>query len=327
MNSGLIDSFGREHDYLRVAITDRCNLRCVYCMPIEGVEWKAHENILTFEEIIRIVKIMSGLGVRNVRVTGGEPLLRKGAPNFLNELKNISGIENVTLTTNGILLGEYLNELESAKYTLPDGINISLDALDCERYKRITRCESITPVYILPLINRLLVKQITVKINCVPVSSYNDEEIIPLTELARDKNIIVRFIELMPIGCASDLQCIPGKDVAAIIEKSFGTLVPFDGVTGNGPASYYSLTGFTGKIGFINAITHSFCDTCNRLRLTSEGFLKLCLSNDQYLDLRQLIRGGAGDNEVANIITEFVKNKPRGYKFSECREGMSKIGG
>jgi len=296
-------------------------------MLIEGVEWKAHENILTFEEIIRIVKIMSALGVRNVRVTGGEPLLRKGAPIFLNELKNISGIENVTLTTNGVLLGEYLDELESVKYTLPDGINISLDALDFERYKRITRCDNITLVHILPLIDRLLVKQINVKINCVPVRFYNYEEIIPLTELARDKNIIVRFIELMPIGCASDLQCVPGKDVAAIIEKSFGTLVPFDGVSGNGPASYYSLTGFTGKIGFINAITHSFCDTCNRLRLTSEGFFKPCLSNDQYLDLRHLIRSGTGDNEIANSITKFVKNKPRGYKFSECREGMSKIGG
>ncbi|MCL2722752.1 MAG: radical SAM protein, partial [Treponema sp.] len=205
-NNMLTDSIGRTINYLRVSITDRCNLRCVYCMPPEGVKWKPHDNILTFEEILRLVKIMAVLGVKNVKVTGGEPLLRKGAHSFLKDLKLINGIEKVTLTTNGLLLNSFLNETE--ENALPNAINISLDALDINRYKQITGLNNdnsdvfTEPKAILSVINRLLEKQITVKINCVPIRSINEEEIIPIAELAKNKNIIVRFIELMPIGCA-----------------------------------------------------------------------------------------------------------------------------
>jgi len=300
-------------------------------MPPEGVKWKPHENILTFEEILRLVKIMAALGIKNIKITGGEPLLRKGAHSFLKDLKLINGIEKVRLTTNGLLLNNFLNEAE--ENALPNAVNISLDALDINRYKQITGFNNGSsdvfsePKVILSVIDRLLEKQITVKINCVPIHSINEEEIIPITKLGKEKNIIVRFIELMPIGCASALQCISGTQVKEIIEKTFGALVPFDNISGSGPAVYYSLNGFKGKIGFINALSHSFCHTCNRLRLTSDGFLKLCLSSDVGLDLRQLLRNGANDSEVSQAIIKAVKNKPSSYKFSENIEGMFKIGG
>lgn len=322
----LTDSFGRVLDYLRVSVTDRCSLRCVYCMPPEGVEWKPHDSILSFEEIIRLVKIMASLGVRRVKVTGGEPLLRKGVSSLPGNLKNIHGIEKVTLTTNGLLLGKYLDDLQEQN-SLPDGINISLDALDAERYKHITRCENAAPEEILSSVDRLLEKQVAVKINCVPVRGINEEEIMPIAALAKDRNVIVRFIELMPIGSAASFKTVSGDEAKAVIEKEFGILTPFDGLKGSGPAVYYSLRGFAGKIGFINAVSRNFCKTCNRLRLTSEGFLKLCLSNDTGINLRELLRTGASDNDLACVITEAAANKPQSYNFSDHHEGMSKVGG
>jgi len=343
----LLDSFGRKLNYLRISITDRCNLRCLYCMPPEGVAWKPHENILTFEEIIRIVKIVANMGVCNIKVTGGEPLLRRGTPSFLKQLRSVDGIKMVTLTTNGILLGAYLGEAEkTGEDALPDGINISLDALDCNRYERITRFANShnvnssgkaireLPRTILPQIDRLLEMNVNVKINCVPMRSVNEEEILPIASLAKDKNIIVRFIELMPFGSAHVYQPVSGTETKAIIEKAFGDLVPFNSVSGSGPAVYYSLSGFTGKIGFINAVTHGFCETCNRLRLTSEGFLKLCLSNETGIDLRGLLRSGANDDEIARIIKDIVVKKPKSHSLSKVygmmethSEGLSGIGG
>ena len=330
----LIDSFGRVLDYLRVSITDRCNLRCFYCMPVEGVQWKPHGDMLSFEEILRVVKVMADMGIQKVRVTGGEPLLRRGTPAFINSLKVIAGIEKVTLTTNGLLLGGYLESAAMGHYSLPDGINISIDALDTDRYQKITRNIEANPEMIMPLIDRLLEKNINVKINCVPVRTVNEEEILPLAALAKDKNIVVRFIELMALGSASSFQAVPGSEVAALIENAYGHLTPFTGITGNGPAVYYSLPGFTGKIGFINPITHGFCETCNRLRLSSEGFLKLCLSSDMGLDLKKSLRLGTADSDIAGEIQTLVKNKPRFHSFSAIYgatethpAGMSGIGG
>jgi len=304
-------------------------------MPPEGVKWKPHNDILSFEEIIRIAKIMTYLGIRNIRITGGEPLLRRGMIFLIKELKSIKGIEKITLTTNGLLLGAYLNEAGSMG--LPDGINISLDALDNECYKKMTgsgflhECKNAEPAAIVPLIDRLLEKKITVKINCVPVRASgkpcNEKEIVPIAALAKDRNIFVRFIELMPLGSASVFQSVPGEEAAAQIENFFGILKPAGDIYGSGPAVYYSLPGFTGKIGFINAVTHIFCETCNRLRLTSEGSLRLCLSDEHGLDLRALIRAGAGDDEIIKEITEAVKLKPRSHAFKNNKEGMSEIGG
>ena len=318
----LYDSYGRNHDYLRVSITDRCNLRCIYCMPPEGIELKYHEEMLTYEEIIRIISLMSSLGVQNIKITGGEPLLRRGIPSFLKKIKSINGIEKITLTTNGLLLGEYINDIEA------DGINISLNTLDKERYKKITGNKDTEPQNILNYIDQLIKKQTIVKINCVPIKTVNEEDIIPLTAFAKEKNIIVRFIELMPIGCASNLQAISGKETAAQIENTFGALTKINNISGSGPAVYYSLTGFMGKIGFINAVTHNFCETCNRLRLTSDGLLKLCLSSDLTLDLRKPLREGASDKYLTKIIQEFVQKKPKLNSFPAHHPAcMSKIGG
>ena len=330
----LADSFGRTLDYLRVSVTDRCNLRCVYCMPPDGVEWKPHSSMLSFEELLRVCRVMAELGVHKIKVTGGEPLVRRGAALFIKNLKELPGIEKVTLTTNGLLLGSYLDEAESLG-ALPDSINISLDALDQERYKKITGNNDAMPNAALKTLDRLLGKNINVKINCVPVKNINEEEILPMAALAKNKNIAVRFIELMPLGSAANLKPVPGSEIIKLLEKTFGTLTPYSGIMGNGPAVYYKPAGFTGAIGFINAISSGFCETCNRLRLTSDGFLKLCLSDELGLDIRELLRSGADDKELSRAITEIAAKKPRFHSLSgvynappvEHRGGMSGIGG
>jgi len=318
----LIDSFGRTLDYLRVSVTDRCNLRCVYCMPPEGVPWKAHDSMLRFEEILRLCGIMAELGIRKIKVTGGEPLVRRGTASFLKSLKAVPGIERVTLTTNGLLLGGYLDEAVTlGEGALPDGVNISLDALERGRYSRVTGETEVLPEKILCDIDRLLKNRIRVKINCVPVRGFNEEEIVPLALLAREKDIAVRFIELMPLGSGADLKPVTGGETAALIEKAFGALTPFSGVEGSGPAVYYSLSGFIGKIGFINPVSRGFCETCNRLRLTSEGFLKPCLSSSTGVDLRTLLRSGASDAELAAAIAETAGKKPRFHTLSGVYTG------
>ena len=330
----LIDSYGRTLDYLRVSITDRCNLRCVYCMPPDGVEWKPHESLLSFEELLRLCQIMAELGIRKIKVSGGEPLVRKGAAFFIKSLKGIPGIASVTLTTNGLLLGKYLDEANSLPPdSLPDAVNISLDALDPELYKKITRSagpegtaasghllsdqRGSPPGDVLLQIDRLLEKQINVKINCVPVRGLNESEILPLLALAKNMNIAVRFIELMPLGSAFNYNFISGGEIMALIEKKFGALEPYSGILGNGPAKYYSIPGFFGKVGFISPLSHSFCETCNRLRLTSSGLLKLCLGDDTGTDLKAMLRSGSSSEEISGAIIKAAAGKPCSHKFLE----------
>jgi cyclic pyranopterin phosphate synthase len=311
-------------------------------MPPEGVEWKPHNTMLSFEEILQLCGLMAEIGIRKIKVTGGEPLVRRGAAAFLRNLKTLPGIEKVTLTTNGILLGAYLDEAETTSEVQHnqsislDGVNISLNALNPELYKQISRYKGTGPAVILSLIDRLLDKGITVKLNCVIVRSFNEDEILPISTLAKDKNIAVRFIELMSLGSAETLKPVSGKEIAALVEKTYGSLTPFSGIQGNGPAVYYSLPGFTGKIGFINAVTHGFCKTCNRLRLTSEGFLKPCLANEFYIDLKEKLRFGVSDAELKQAVNEAVSKKPQFHALSKAygasavekhATGMSRIGG
>ena len=329
----LRDSFGRILDYLRVSVTDRCNLRCVYCMPPQGVPWKPHGSMLSFEEILRLCRIMADLGIRKIKLTGGEPLVRRGMAAFFGSLRAVPGIEKLSLTTNGLLLGAFLDEAGA----LPTGVNISLNALNPERYALITRGAG--PAEVLSNIDRLLEKQIPVKINSVPIRGFNEEEIIPLALLARDRNISVRFIELMPLGSARNLTPISGDETSSIIEKAFGRLTPFSGIQGSGPAVYYSLSGFNGKIGFINPVSRGFCETCNRLRLTSEGFLKPCLSSSLFINLRDPLRSGASGTELSRLIREAADKKPQFHTLSPVygelpaeaerlhSAGMSGIGG
>jgi cyclic pyranopterin phosphate synthase len=336
----MVDSFGRTPDYLRISITDRCNLRCVYCMPPEGVELKSHNSILSFEEILRFCGIMAELGIRRIKVTGGEPLVRKGAASFICGLKAVPGIEQVTLTTNGLLLELLLGRPDA----FPDAVNISLDSPDPERFRRITRpgdlaepCkETAADVEkILSVLDRLLEMEVPVKINCVPVKGFNETDLVPLAGMAKNKKLAVRFIELMPMGNAAGLVPIGRDAVFSLLEKNYGPLIPFPARLGNGPAAYYSIKGFAGKIGFIDPLSHGFCETCNRLRLSSEGVLLSCLSSDIGLDIRSLLRSGVSDRTLAAAITEFTARKPRAHNFSDRygippgkhEKGMFKIGG
>jgi cyclic pyranopterin phosphate synthase len=262
--------------------------------------------MLSFEEILRLCGIMAGMGIRKIKVTGGEPLVRKGAADFIAKLKAISGIEQVTLTTNGLLLENFFAEAGPIG-ALVDGINISLDTLDPERFSKITRGNQITRTAlstqrelsrgqglsaILRALDRTRDLGIPVKLNCVPLRGFNEGDLSGIAALAKDVNRAVHFIELMPLGSAGSLEPIPGAELAALLERDYGKLVPYPGRLGNGPAEYFSLPGFAGKIGFINAVSQGFCEHCNRLRLSSDGVLKPCLSSDSGMYLGRLLRGG-----------------------------------
>jgi cyclic pyranopterin phosphate synthase len=330
------DLFGRTIDYLRVSITGRCNLRCIYCMPPGGIDWTPHENILSFEEILRICGIMAGMGIRRVKVTGGEPLVRRGATDFIRSLKKIKGIQTVTLTSNGILLEGELDKLADAGL---DGVNISLDTLDGETFRRITRRDGLDKT--LRAIERACAAGLRVKVNCVPLGGINEADLTGLAALAKTGVEAVRFIELMPLGNAESFEFVPGKKVLELLEKEYGEFTPYPETLGNGPAFYYSVRGFRGKIGFINAVSVGFCGTCNRVRLTSRGLLKPCLSGDISLDLRGLLRGGPENSpgcsgrEVEDAVRALIAQKPRSHTFAaryhqektEHTAGMFNIGG
>jgi cyclic pyranopterin phosphate synthase len=325
----MIDRYGRIIDYLRISITDRCNLRCLYCMPTEGVEWRPHREMLSFEEILRLCALLAGMGIRKVKVTGGEPLVRRGVGNFIRQLASVPGIEQVTLTSNGLLLESFLAENPG----LPlGGINVSLDTLDPGLYARITRrpqdAAGIAPVDAvlsrdqeIPSILRALDiaegRGIPVKLNCVPLRGLNEAELPAIAALAKKAGRAVRFIELMPLGSANALEPIPGNEVAALLERVYGKLGSYGGRLGNGPAGYFSLPGFSGKIGFINALSEGFCENCNRLRLSSGGVLMPCLSSESGTDLRYLIRSGVSEDGLRAAVMETLDRKPGSHNFSE----------
>jgi cyclic pyranopterin phosphate synthase len=283
-------------------------------MPGGGVKWKPHDSILSFEEILRLCRVMADMGICKIKVTGGEPLVRKGIPAFLRSLKAIPGVEQVTITTNGILLGKYLEEFAEIPLA---GINVSMDTMSPETFRRISRCSlSGYPDEILKSIKRIRLMGIPVKINCVPLRKINRKELIGIAALAENAVDAVRFIELMPIGCAEKMEPVPGYELLSMLERNFGGLRQVRQKLGNGPAKYYTAPGFTGKIGLINAVTGGFCECCNRLRLTSDGLLKPCLSSDIALDIRSLLRFGASDYELAEAVKALAVRKPAGHSFS-----------
>ena len=322
------DRFGREIDYLRISITDRCNLRCVYCMPENGIAQIPHKEILTYDEITRICRCMTGLGVHKIKLTGGEPLTRKECATLVAMLKNLNGIEKVTLTTNGILLGEQMTGLAAAGI---DDINISLDTLDAASFARVTRRENLNQV--LEGIEAVLqYPQIGLKINCVPVLE-GPENLVSVAGLAKKYPLHVRFIEMMPIGYGREFQFRGEEEICQILEKAYGTMTPVTERYGNGPCHYYKIEGFQGKIGFISAMTHKFCDQCNRVRMTAEGFLKACLQYQTGTDLKGLMRSGCTDKELTEAIQKVIWEKPVSHHFTskEVDEDearlMSQIGG
>ncbi|MCD8352366.1 MAG: GTP 3',8-cyclase MoaA [Planctomycetaceae bacterium] len=319
------DRFDRVIDYARLSITDRCNLRCVYCMPEEGVAKLDHGEVLSFDEIVRVAESLARLGVTRLKVTGGEPLVRKGAADLVRMLKSIDGIASVTLTTNGILLPSFAPALRDAGL---DGVNISLDTLDPERYRRLTRLGSVDEA--LRGLEAALAHFDSVKINCVPMDGVLD--IAPIASLARDRNVHVRFIELMPMGEGAIFTPVKRDDVSAALESAFGPLTPCPPPRGNGPARYSSLPGFTGRVGFIDTADHTICSSCNRVRLTADGVLKTCLHMDRGVSLRSLLREHDGTG-LDDAVAEAIQNKPAHHQFalrnvagSELRR-MSEIGG
>lgn len=324
----MLDSFGRQINYARVSVTDRCNLRCVYCMPKKGEN--IGENPLSLAAIKRACTAFGALGIRKIKVTGGEPLVREDIADLLRDIKSIPGIENVTLTTNGILLPRLLDKISP---DILSSVNISLDSISASSYSSITRTGRLEDV--LEGLNSTIMGGFkNIKINCVAIAGLNDAEIEGIAALAQDKDIAVRFIEIMPINIARQFKTLPQKEIATRLQKRFGELVPCDGNFGNGPAVYYRPPGFCGKIGFISAISHRFCKTCNRIRLTSGGYLKTCLHFRNGLDLRSLLEGGAPVEEISRQIERAIHEKPLGHvfgssanKYEEEFAGMSQIGG
>lgn len=325
----MIDSLGRTIDYVRISLTDRCNLRCVYCMPKEGVPLLKHEQMLTYEEILRLCRCFAGLGIHKIKLTGGEPLVRKDVPYLVKQLKQIEGIQNVTITTNGILLKPQMEALVQAGI---DGINVSLDTLDKERFKQITRFDCLEEV-LEGIRTALCYPRVITKINCVPIGGADMEKtVLQMVKLAQKQKLHVRFIELMPIGMGKDSAGTGEDELRQIIEEHYGPLTAVPESLGNGPGVYYSLDGFLGNIGFISAVSHKFCETCNRIRLTSEGYLKNCLQYSDGIALKPLMEQGITEEELTKIIYETIQKKPVGHRFGEMPErgdnrNMFQIGG
>lgn len=319
------DRYGRTIEYMRVSVTDRCNLRCVYCMPEKGIETVRHGDILSYDEIERVCRIGTELGITKIKLTGGEPLVRKNLPALVEKLKQIPDMDQVTLTTNGILLSSQISALVSAGL---DGVNISLDTLDPERYRDITRRGRLEDV-LAGIEKALSFSGLSVKINCVPLADIPGSEYVRLAELARDRQISVRFIEMMPIGLGKQFPGRSGDEMTQILQTAFGPAQSYDEKLGNGPAVYMTFQDFRGTVGLIRAMSHQFCRTCNRIRLTSEGFLKPCLQYGGGKDLRNLLRNGADDSQLKIAMQETVYGKPECHHFGICegKAGQKDAGG
>jgi len=319
----LRDSFERVIDYLRISITDRCNLRCIYCMPTGGVMPIEHKEILSYEEIVRVVRVAAALGVRKIRITGGEPLARKNVTHLVSSLRNITGIEDISLTTNGVLLKKYAKELADAGL---NRVNISLDSLIPERYGEITRGGEISLVMkgieaaektgLLPL-----------KINMVPIRGLNDDEIEEFAGLTLNTPYQVRFIEFMPIGAGdlwSDERYISTDEIKKRVEK-MGTLAPVR-LRRDGPARYYRFENAPGVLGFISALTHHFCHDCNRLRITADGKLRPCLFSETEIDLKPTLRNSSSDEEIERLLRLSIEVKPEGHTINRRGDTTSASG-
>lgn len=323
----MLDRYGRVINYLRISVTDRCNLRCCYCMP-EGVQDVGMKNILTFEEIWEIVRAGVSLGITHIRITGGEPLVRKGCVDLIRGIREIPGVETITMTTNGVLLGNYGKQLKEAGV---DGVNISLDTLDPEEFYKITGKRELQEV--LAGIRAAKTAGLPVKLNAV-----NRKELdpIPLVRYAQEENLPLRFIEMMPVGYGKKyvgrsneelretLEAVCGKAECMTNRKELSRM-------GSGPAVYYQFSDLKVPVGFISAIHGKFCDTCNRVRLTAEGYLKLCLCYDEGEDLRRVLREGEKEN-LRTIMEQTIFRKPAAHCFEHPAEmtethEMVKIGG
>lgn len=323
----MLDRYGRVINYLRISVTDRCNLRCCYCMP-EGVQDVGMKNILTFEEIWEIVRTGVSLGITHIRITGGEPLVRKGCVDLIRGIREIPGVETITMTTNGVLLGNYGKQLKEAGV---DGVNISLDTLDPEEFYKITGKRELQEV--LAGIRAAKTAGLPVKLNAV-----NRKELdpIPLVRYAQEENLPLRFIEMMPVGYGKKYVGRSNEELRETLEAVCGKAECMTNREelsrmGSGPAVYYQFSDLKVPVGFISAIHGKFCDTCNRVRLTAEGYLKLCLCYDEGEELRRVLREGEKEN-LRTIMEQTIFRKPAAHCFEHPAEmtethEMVKIGG
>jgi cyclic pyranopterin phosphate synthase len=327
----LIDPFGRQITYLRISVTDRCNLRCVYCMPSEGITWQPHESIIRYEEIDEIVKEAARQGVNEIRLTGGEPLARRGLPELVRMIANIPGIDDISLTTNGLLLEKFAGALAAAGLKR---VNISLDTLQPEKFRRITRGGQLEQVWA-GLAEAESQGLAPIKINTVAMRGVNEDELLDLARLSLDHPWNMRFIELMPInnqqpwgeGFPSPEQAYLSIQAIEEILKPLG-LEPIQGKIGNGPAREYRMKDGRGTVGFITPLGDSFCERCNRLRLTADGNLRPCLLSDVEISVLPALRAG---EPILPYLQKAVALKPEGHgltsSFEPGRRCMMQIGG
>ncbi|MBZ5611584.1 MAG: GTP 3',8-cyclase MoaA [Acidobacteriia bacterium] len=331
MNAPLVDTFARIHDNLRISVTDRCNIRCFYCMPEDNVEYVAREEILSFEEIERFVRVAVSLGVTKLRLTGGEPLVRKDLPVLIRKLATLPGIKDLALTTNGVLLARQAQALYDAGLRR---LNVHLDTLDRERFRRITRRDDFEKVMEgLDVAQRLGFGPI--KINAVAVKNLVEPDIVPLVRFGRERGIEVRFIEFMPLdaqGLWSRENVLSAGEIIETLSREISPLIEIPDRDPRAPATEYRFADGIGTVGFIASVTRPFCLNCNRIRLTSDGKLRYCLFAIEETDVKGLLRGGAPDEEIAATIRSTVQKKWIGHeintgKFVAPPRPMYAIGG
>lgn len=326
----LADEFNRPITYLRISVTDKCNLRCVYCMPERGLAWLPKNEILSYEEIAQLVRAAASVGVRSVRLSGGEPLIRKNLAHLVEELAAIDGIEDIALSTNGLLLEEQIDELLAAGLRR---VNVSLDTLREDRFLEIARRPGLDRV--LAGIDAAIARGLApVKINCVVMRGQNDDEIAAFAQWTKERAVFVRFIEVMPVHENLDVQRDAYVSSDEILDRvrAVGDLQPVTGPGGNGPARYFAFPGAPGAVGVISPLSHDYCERCNRVRLTANGRLRLCLFGDHEIDLRTPLRSGAPQAEIADILRASMLIKPERHhlKLGETASRMrafSEIGG
>ncbi len=325
----LIDPYNRHLNYLRISITDRCNLKCIYCVPRDLIPRLSHDDILTYEEILRLVRIGIKLGISKIRVTGGEPLVRKGVYGFLADLSRLDGLADVSLTTNGVSLKANLKKIEAAGI---NRINISLDTLNRAKFERITGFNLFDQVW-QGIEMALEMEFHPIKLNIVALNGINDDELTDMARLSFDYPLHIRFIEYMPIG-ESQIGNGPLLLAPEIKKRisALGSLIPVTNTIDDGPAQRYHFEGAAGEIGFIHALSHHFCDRCNRLRLTARGRLRPCLLSDHHEDVKKVMRSGGTDEELMEVFFKAVRHKPSDHNLaiqnpSRVCGQMSSIGG
>ncbi len=315
------DAFGHRISYLRVSVTDRCNERCRYCMPEEEQAWFPREEVLGYDEMLRVLRVGATLGIKKVRVTGGEPLTRPGVTQFCADVAAIPGIEQVGISTNGTLLSRMEDGETLAARLVQAGLrsaNISLDSLDRESYRRTTS-RDLLPKVLEGIDAAIEAGFPSIRLNCVLMKRQTEAEMVPLIEYAREKGALLRFIELMPVSTQevlSEDNFLSAGSALRMVESHYGALKPLPDFKTNGPATYYEIPGSCQKVGFIGAMTNlHFCEACNKLRLTSDGKLRPCLGSCLEFDLREKLRGGCTDEELAQLIHNVVARKPKEHDF------------